>query len=247
MTQETREGFSHLASDINSQIGAMAQETREGFSHLASDMNNQIGAMAQGAWDGFSQVNDRLDQFSAGTKADFEEMTGEFSSRMSQMTGYVTEKFGQMTMQMTRMSEENRNELAALTADSRRAMEQMTAMTQDSRKAMEQITAEAGRQIHEEVRQMSQQSEEVRQTIDEISGHVTGLKEELSQKIHTEDVKCFRNIKDLIDEQKPLFEEVGVSEKSMKPVKKYIYWLILFGVLDLVGIVVLGLIELGVF
>ncbi len=94
---------------------------------------------------------------------------------------------------------------------------------------------------------MSQQSEEVRQTIDEINGQVSGLKEELSQKIHTEDVKVFRNMKDLIEEQKPLFEKVGVSEKSIKPVKKYIYWLILFGILDLAGVVVLVLMELGVF
>lgn len=152
---------------------------------------------------------------------------------MSQMTGYVTEQFDQMTMRMNRMSEENRNELSALTEGSRRAVEEMA--------------AEAGRKIHEEVEQMSQQSEEVRQTMDEINGQVSGLKEELSQKIHTEDVKCFRNIKDLIDEQKPLFEKVGVNEKSMKPVKKYIYWLILFGVLDLAGVVVLVLMELGVF
>ena len=151
---------------------------------------------------------------------------------MSQMTGYVTEQFGQMTMHMNRMSEENRNELAAL--------------TDSSRKAMEQMTAEAGRQIHKEVQQMSQQSEEVRQTIDEINGQVSGLKEELSQKIHTEDVKVFRNMKDLIDEQKPLFEKVGVNEKTMKPVKKYIYWLILFGILDLAGVIVLLLMDLGV-
>lgn len=54
-------------------------------------------------------------------------------------------------------------------------------------------------------------------------------------------------MKDLIEEQKPLFEKVGVNEKTMKPVKKYIYWLILFGVLDLAGVVVLVLMELGVF
>ena len=44
-----------------------------------------------------------------------------------------------------------------------------------------------------------------------------------------------------------MFVKVGVNEKSMKPVKKYIYWLILFGVLDLAGVVVLVLMELGVF
>ncbi len=108
------------------------------------------------------------------------------------------------------------------------------------------MTAEAGRQIREGVGHMSRHSEEVRQTMDEISGHVMGLKEELSEKIHSEDVKCFRNIKDLIEEQKPLFENVNVSEKSIKPVKKYIYWLILFGALDLVGIISLVLMELGV-
>ena len=38
-----------MTEGINSQIGAMTQETREGFSHLASDINSQIGAMTQGA------------------------------------------------------------------------------------------------------------------------------------------------------------------------------------------------------
>ncbi len=130
------------------------------------------------------------------------------------------------------MSENNRSELEAFTNDSRRAMEEMS--------------AETGRQIREGVGHMSRHSEQVKQTMDEISGHVMGLKEELSEKIHSEDVKCYRNIKDLLDEQKPLFENVNVSEKSIKPVKKYIYWLILFGALDLIGVISLVLMELGV-
>ncbi len=180
-----------------------------------------------------ADVTDRVDQIRAEAKNDFLQMSGEFSSRMNEMTGYVTEQFGHMTEQMNRMSEVNRSELAALTSESRRAVEQMT--------------EEAGRQISEKAQYLSQQSEEVKQTMDEIHGHVSVLKDELSEKIHTEDVKCFRNIKDLLDEQKPLFENVKVNEKSMKPVKKYMYWLILFGVLDLAGVVALVLMELGVF
>ncbi len=112
---------------------------------------------------------------------------------------------------------------------------------------MEQLTADAGKRIRDEVEQISRHSEDVKQTVNEINGQVTGLKEELSEKIHTEDVKVYRNIKDLFEEQKPLFGNVEVSPKSMKPVKKYIYWLILFGILDLAGVIALILMEAGVF
>ncbi len=149
------------------------------------------------------------------------------------MTGVVTEQFGQMSVQMNRMSENNRKELEAL--------------TRDSREVMEQLTADAGKRIRDEVEQISRHSEDVKQTVNEINGQVTGLKEELSEKIHTEDVKVYRNIKDLFEEQKPLFGNVEVSPKSMKPVKKYIYWLILFGILDLAGVIALILMEAGVF
>ena len=44
-----------------------------------------------------------------------------------------------------------------------------------------------------------------------------------------------------------MFGNVEVSPKSMKPVKKYIYWLILFGILDLAGVIALILMEAGVF
>lgn len=112
---------------------------------------------------------------------------------------------------------------------------------------MEQMTSQAGKRIQEEVAQVTRHSQEVKQTITEMNEQVLGLKDELTEKIHTEDVKVYRNIKDLLDEQKPLFERVEVSEKSIKPVKKYIYWLILFGLLDLAGIITLVLMEAGIF
>ena len=56
-------------------------------------------------------------------------------------------------------------------------------------------------------------------SLQEISQQLDSMKLELAEKIHTEDVKCYRNMQDLIKELTVKLEENDTLEKSLNTVK----------------------------
>ena len=73
------------------------------------------------------------------------------------------------------------------------------------------------------------------------------MKLELAEKIHTEDVKCYRNMQDLIKELTVKLEENDTLEKSLNTVKGYTKCLTWFSVINFVVLVAFILYSLGVF
>ena len=60
---------------------------------------------------------------------------------------------------------------------------------------------------------------------------------ELGEKIHRENVKCYRNIQTLLEELEGKIEHVEIGAQSMKVVKSYFGVLIILGIVDIVGVV----------
>ena len=162
------------------------------------------------------------------------DLNEETQSNVKQMTHAVSSQIGEMT-------EQNETSMTKMTLD-------MTARMDDLSEQLRNNINEFTNQTQDDIGQIKEAvNGQMDQTVENINSQMSDLKEDIAEKIHTEDVKCYRNIKDLFDEQKPLIEQVesGVRNSS-KPVKKYLYWLILFGALDFVGIVSLILLEAGI-
>lgn len=63
------------------------------------------------------------------------------------------------------------------------------------------------------------------------------VKLELGEKIHRENVKCYRNIQTLLEELEGKIERVEIGTQSMKVVKSYFGALIILGVVNFAGII----------
>ena len=63
------------------------------------------------------------------------------------------------------------------------------------------------------------------------------MKTELGEKIHRENVKCYRNIQTLLEELETKIEHVEMGAQSMKVVKGYFGVLIILGIINIGGIV----------
>lgn len=112
---------------------------------------------------------------------------------------------------------------------------------------------------HEEVKKLiDSQNEEIRKIIDEqnekISGSVSGIQEpfdkikgDLSDKIHTENVKCYRNIQTLFEESDKKLDIMKSEVSDLMAVKGYLKVVSAVAIVNLVGVIVLLLRTFGLF
>lgn len=81
----------------------------------------------------------------------------------------------------------------------------------------------------------------------DVSGRLDEIKEELAEKIHTESVKCYRNVQSLVEESRDEIKEACAETDGASKLRGPVTGAIVLGAVNLVFLVVLGLLELGVF
>ena len=95
---------------------------------------------------------------------------------------------------------------------------------------------------------------EIKKTVDQMETAISDLqaelkasKAELSDKIHTEDVQCFRNMEDLIKEQNEKLAVLAEMEEKSKATHVHVKVLSWFSVINFVVLVAYILYSLGIF
>lgn len=90
---------------------------------------------------------------------------------------------------------------------------------------------------NEEVRKLVQeQNEKLTETINGLNGQFDKIKNEICEKVHSEDVKCYRNMQALIEESDRKLEEVKADVAKLSSVKVILLITTILTVLNLAGI-----------
>ncbi|MBR5566193.1 MAG: hypothetical protein IKW08_08545 [Roseburia sp.] len=92
-----------------------------------------------------------------------------------------------------------------------------------------------------------EQLAEVKQLLDSTAAQLDSIKTDLSEKVHTENVKCYRNIQDLFNEFDSKIEKMDTMEKNVESVRGYVKCLTWFSVVNFVLLTAFILFSLGVF
>ena len=99
-------------------------------------------------------------------------------------------------------------------------------------------------QIGESLSKTAEQSQQLQAIIEELKEDQGNLKKDLYDKIHTEDVKCYRNVKDLLDQQSEELaakcDQVKLAEESLTCIRRSfrgLKFMAFFAVIDLAAIV----------
>ncbi len=88
---------------------------------------------------------------------------------------------------------------------------------------------------------------EVKALLENATGQLESIKTDLSEKVHSENVKCYRNIQDLFNEFDSKIEKMDEMEKSVGSVKNYVKFLSWFAGLNFAVLLGFILYSLGVF
>lgn len=116
----------------------------------------------------------------------------------------------------------------------------VTAKMEEIENSMKEDVAD-GKRINEE------KAQELKDSLAQIEEQLTAAKVELSDKVHTENVKCYRNISDLFRSMDERLERLTVMENKMKPMKAFSLTAMILGIVNLMMLIVVLLSTLGVF
>lgn len=106
--------------------------------------------------------------------------------------------------------------------------------------AMKEDVAD-GKKFNEE------KARELKESLGQIEEQLTTIKSELSEKVHTENVKCYRNIQDLFRSMEEKVDHLTMIEDKQRSIGAWTIVVAVLGIVNLVGLLALILINLGVF
>ena len=108
-------------------------------------------------------------------------------------------------------------------------------------------TKKMNEEQREEVRSILNQSNvQMLDSLGKLHQQLEALKAELSDRVHTENVKCFRNIQDLFKAMGDKLDNVSDVEKNVNTVKTFAIALVGLTVINTLGFIAIALFSLDI-
>ena len=172
----------------------------------------------------------------------------EFGRKVDALADKVTTKMAEIEAGLSGQVGDIRKTSEEQIALNRRMNEEQTA---SNRKLNEEQIA-ANKQFLEEQaianKKLSEgQIAEVKELLENATSQLESIKTDLSEKVHTENVKCYRNIQDLFNEFDSKIEKMDEMEGGVDSVKGYVKLLSWFSILNFVVLIIFILYSMGVF
>lgn len=139
---------------------------------------------------------------------------------------------------------ERQSKADGFTAEVEKQIDAMIAKVADKMDEIESAMKEDvadGKKFNEE------KARELKESLGQIEEQLTTIKSELSEKVHTENVKCYRNIQDLFRRMEEKVDHLTMIEDKQRSIGAWTIVAAVLGIVNLVGLLALILINLGVF
>ncbi|MBR1392133.1 MAG: hypothetical protein IJ567_12000 [Lachnospiraceae bacterium] len=124
---------------------------------------------------------------------------------------------------------------------------QMDEMIERVEEKLNSLSNQIVNDVNDAGQRTAQQNVGVKQSLTDIFAQLDTMKVELSEKIHAEDVKCYRNMKDLIEELEVKVQDHEKLEQGLANVKGYVKCLAWFSIVEFVVLVFFILYTMGAF
>ena len=112
---------------------------------------------------------------------------------------------------------------------------------------MDEIGVTIGEELKDGQKLNEKQAEELKETLTALNEQLETIKTDLSEKVHSENVKCYRNISDLFKSTEEKLDSLENIEQKVNSVRKCTIAIIVLTVINMLGLTALALYELGIF
>lgn len=117
----------------------------------------------------------------------------------------------------------------SLIGDMSKEVDKMTASVTSS---LEDIEKRLETQVSNSEESQASNTREIKESIGNVGEDLEAIKTELSEKVHTENVKVYRNIHDLLEENDKSEEHKDEIIKAIKKSKTVSIWALIFSIVD---------------
>ena len=207
------------------------------FREKAKQLQNLLTSKESKVQELQNLVNERedkaqeLEQILSERQEEADEIVSDFSKKVDELAERVTAKMNEIEISVSKQ-----------VADVKRVTEEQLEANRklNENQFIEEQTA-ANKKVSDE------QVAEVKALLENATSQLDSIKTDLSEKVHSENVKCYRNIQDLFNEFDSKIEKMDEMEKSVGAVKGYVKVLSWFSIINFVMLVAFILYSLGVF
>ena len=172
----------------------------------------------------------------------------DFNKKVDELSDKVTNKMTDIEASISSQVLEVKNASMAQLAENRKLSEEQIAA---NKKLNEEQLATNKQFLEEQAIANKKLSEgqiaEVKQLLDNATTQLESIKTDLSEKVHSENVKCYRNIQDLFNEFDSKIEKMDEMEKSVGSIRGYVKCLTWFSMVNFVLLIAFILYSLGLF
>lgn len=112
---------------------------------------------------------------------------------------------------------------------------------------MDELGVSIGQELEEGQKLSEEQATELKTVLESLTGQLETMKSELADKVHTENVKGYRNVSDLFKCMEDKLDSVNGLKQQLETVQKHNMLVIILAGLNLLGLAALALLQLGVF
>lgn len=234
----------NLVSEREDRANALEQvltERQEAADGLLSDFTRKVDILAESVTDKMADIEKNISEQVAGAKIANEEQLAE-SRRLNEEQLAANRRF------FEDQTEENKKLFEEQLATNKKFLEEQTA---ENKKLFDEQLATIKQSLEEQAIANKKLSEgqiaEVKTLLETNMPQFESIKTELSEKVHSENVKCYRNIQDLFTEFDSKIEKMDNMEQDVGNVKKYVKFLSWFSILDFIVLVAFILVVVGIF
>jgi len=170
----------------------------------------------------------------------------EFREKAKQLQNLLTSKESkvQELQNLVNEREDKAQELEQILSE---RQEEADEIVSDFSKKVDELAERVTAKMNEIEISVSKQVADVKALLENATSQLDSIKTDLSEKVHSENVKCYRNIQDLFNEFDSKIEKMDEMEKSVGAVKGYVKVLSWFSIINFVMLVAFILYSLGVF
>ena len=172
----------------------------------------------------------------AGVAAQIREMSDALEVKLNQLEVKTVEQFSRMAGERQEQAE---------------GIEQISEQLGEIRGSLSQLDEiRASMQQMAEIRSMLEKLEDQRISIVAINEAADELKGSIAEKIHAENVKCYRNMKSLVTDLEVKMEQMELGDESLKKIRKSfkgMKFFAFFAFADFILLIVYILFWMGVF
>lgn len=221
MEEKLTNEIDKLKTQLEEQMGAQMPEIEKLSARIDAQMAETEQLLLQAKQDG-QMANQQLREAVESSVQQLQEQSRQIAESMQEQSRQAAEQMqGQSQQAIQQMREQSAQTFQKMQEQTHKLTQQLQENTEKTSARIEKETAKNAQELQKSLAEMQEVMKTLENRMEENEKKNDSVKNELSEKIHSETVNCYRNLQTLFDQTNKKIEELGNVEQKIRGIKGY--------------------------